>query len=57
MATRKQTKPGSYTVRSKTDRRRRAGLVFTREPQTVELTDEQRQAIEADPLLVIEPAE
>lgn len=47
-------------TRARNGRRRRAGLVFTHEPVTLDLdvlTDEQIAAIKADPLLVVETRE
>lgn len=47
-------------TKARNGRRRRAGLVFTHEPVTLDLdvlTDEQIAAIKADPLLVVETRE
>lgn len=50
MANEKKTE---ITVTAAQDSRWRAGLNFTREPRTVEVTDAQLDVIKADPRLVI----
>lgn len=46
-----------YRVAAAQERRVRAGMLFGPEPTVVELTDAQRQAIEADPVLSIDVVE
>lgn len=43
----------AVTVVAKQESRMRAGLAFSREPRSVEVTEKQLEAIKADPMLAI----